>query len=370
MKVVVTHPGRQHSHQVALALERAGMLAGYWSGVPAKGFGRYAPVLLDPSRTRWFPWTPALRRIGPWSDLAACRLFDHWAARGLGRTGAGAVIACEISALATFREARRRGMVTLLDAPSIHHAAQDRLHGTTDSPALHRRIVAVKDEEIRLADHILTVSELARQTYLEAGTPPEKVHAVPLGADLELFSPDGAEPREDFTFLFSGATIHRKGFDLLLAAFDRVRAETPARLRIAGSKGDSAHLLDARGMDGIDVLGSLTQPDLAAELRRADVLILPSRNDSYGMVVAEALASGTPALVSEMVGSKDLVTDGRTGWVVPVGDVNALAERMLWCVRHRDEVRALRPDCRQAAEAATWAAYHGRFAELIRSLAG
>jgi glycosyltransferase involved in cell wall biosynthesis len=88
------------------------------------------------------------------------------------------------------------------------------------------------------------------------------------------------------------------------------------------------------------------------------------------MVVAEALASGTPVLVSEMVGSKDLVTEGKTGWIVPVEDVNALGERMLWCVRHRDEVRALRPDCRKAAEAATWAAYHGRFADLIRSLAG
>lgn len=371
MTVVVTHPGRQHSHQAALALERAGMLAGYWAGVPAAGFGRYAPVPLDPARTRWFPWTPALRRTGPWPDFAACRLFDRWAAGRLGRTEAGAVIACEISALALFRSARRRGMVTLLDAPSIHHAAQDRLHGTTDSPRLHRRIVAVKDEEIRLADHILTVSELARGTYLEAGVPPEKVHAVPLGADLELFSPDGTAPHPEFTFLFSGATIRRKGFDLLLAAFDRVRAEEPTvRLRLAGSRGDSAHLLDARGTDGIDVLGAVSQPALAAELRRADVLVLPSRNDSYGMVVAEALASGTPALVSEMVGSKDLVTEGRTGWVVPVEDVDALAARMLWCARHREEVHALQPDCRKAAEAATWTAYHGRFAELIRSLAG
>lgn len=368
MKALVTHPGRQHSHQAALALEKAGLLAGYWSGVPARGLRRYSPVPLDPARTRWFPWTPALRRIGPWSDFAACRLFDLWTARGLKKVDASAVIACEISALSTFRAARRRGMVTLLDAPSIHHAAQDRLHGTTDSAPLHRRIVAVKDEEIRLADHILTVSELARGTYLEAGVPPEKVHAVPLGADLELFSPDGAEPRRDFTFLFSGATIRRKGFDLLLAAFDRVRAEAPVRLRIVGSRGDAAHLLDARGTDGVDVLGAVSQPDLAAELRRTDVLVLPSRNDSYGMVVAEALASGTPALVSEMVGSKDLVTEGRTGWVVPVEDAGALAERMLWCALHRDEVRALRPDCRRAAEAATWPAYHERFAELIRGL--
>ncbi len=57
----------------------------------------------------------------------------------------------------------------------------------------------------------------------------------------------------------------------------------------------------------------MPQPQLAAELRRADVLVLPSRNDSYAMVVAEALASGTPVIVSEMVGAKDLVTEGTNG---------------------------------------------------------
>jgi glycosyltransferase involved in cell wall biosynthesis len=308
-------------------------------------------------------------------DFAACRLFDRWVARGLSGSGADAVIACEISALATFREARRRGIATLLDAPSIHHAAQDRLHGTTDPPRLHRRIVAIKDAEIALADQILTVSELARQTYVEAGVPPEKVHAVPLGADLELFSPGGERTGgAGFTFLFSGATIHRKGFDLLLAAFDRVRAGNPvARLRLVGPRGDSAHLLDRRGLDGrgsdgIDVLGPVPQPELAAELRRADLLVLPSRNDSYGMVVAEALASGLPVLVTEMVGAKDLVTEGRTGWIVPVDDAGGLTGRMGWCAGHPDEVRGMRADCRRAAESATWPAYHRRFVDLLEEI--
>jgi glycosyltransferase involved in cell wall biosynthesis len=397
MKLLVTHPGRQHSHQAALALGRAGMLAGYWAGVPAveeqarrvpgrlrRRFARYAPVPLDPRRVRWFPLTPALRRLGDallphggaaWVDLFACRLFDRWAAAGLPRRLGGkvdAVIACEISALATFRTARRLGMITILDAPSLHHRAQDELHGTTDSPSVHRRILRIKDREIALADHVLTVSELARQTYLDAGLPAERVHAVTLGADLELFTPGDVPPDHragGFLFLFCGATIRRKGFDLLLDAFDRVlRDRLDARLRVVGPRGDAAGLLAGRAGERISVSGPVGQPELAHELRRADCLVLPSRNDSYGMVVAEALACGLPVLVSEMVGAKELVAAGRNGWIVPAGDAAALAQRMAWCVQNAAGVRGMREACRESARAATWPAYHRRLAELLRAI--
>jgi len=395
--ILITHPGRQHSHQAALALHKAGMLAGYWAGVPAtaaqmerapallrRRLGRYAPVPLDDGKVRWMPWTPALRRLGDallppegaaWIDFAACRMFDRWAAVALPEARAGAVLACEISARETFREARRLGLKTLLDAPSIHHSAQDRLHGTTDPPALHRRIARVKEEEIALADHILTVSEMARETYLDAGVPAAKVHAVALGADTALFTPRPAPQADEtpepatFTFLFAGASIRRKGFDLLLDAFSRVAAEeTHVRLRIVGPRGDAAGCLERHPSAAIEVLPPTDQAGLAAEMRRADCLVLPSRNDSYAMVVAEALAAGVPALVSEMVGAKDLITEGQTGWIVPVDDVRALTERMLWCARHPGAVRALRGACRHAAEAATWPAYQRRLAELLRRL--
>ncbi|HEV3459555.1 MAG TPA: glycosyltransferase family 4 protein [Thermoanaerobaculia bacterium] len=398
MKILVTHPGRQHSHQAALALEREGMLAGYWAGVPAleqqmgrvppwlrPRLARYEPVEIDRRRARWFPATPSLRRLGDILlpsraaarvDLLACRLFDRWAAAGLPRAGADAVIACEISALATFTAARRLGMATILDAPSLHHQAQDRLHGTTDSPELHDRILRIKDEEIALADQVLTVSSLARDTYVEAGVPGDRVHAVMLGADLELFTPappgGGPGGRGDdggFCFLYCGAPIRRKGFDLLLDAFDRVAAGPPAaRLRVVGPRGDAASLVDGRGGGRIALVGPIGQPALAEELRRADCLVLPSRNDSYGMVVTEALACGVPVLVSEMVGAKELVVPGRNGWIVPAGDAAALAERMAWCVRNRAAVRGMREQCRRSAAAATWPAYHRRLTELLRAI--
>ena len=390
LRVLVTHPGRQHSHQAAVALAGSGMLAGYWCGVPThvgrpawlprRAWARYAAVPVPVGLVRNAPWVPAVRRAGDRAfpsalarriDFAACRAFDRWAARQLRAAGAvDAVVACEISAASTFRVARQLGIATLLDAPSIHHRAQDRLHATSDPPALHARIAAVKDAEIALADHVLTVSELARNTYVDAGTPGHKVHALPLGADLELFSPRlaPARPHEGaVVFVFVGATIARKGFDLLLAAFERVATERPhSRLRVVGPLVGPTDWL--RANDAITALGPLPQAEVAQELAGADCLVLPSRNDSYGMVVAESLACGTPAIVSEMVGAKDLVTADRTGWVVPVEDAAALAKRMLWCAGHPDALVAMRPACREDAKAATWPSYHRRLTSLLDRL--
>jgi glycosyltransferase involved in cell wall biosynthesis len=388
LKVLVTHPGRQHSHQAALALEEAGMLAGYWAGVPAlarhgrhvpeplwRRFVRYSPVSLPEARVLWFPWVPALRRLGDLAlppqvasrtDFLACRLFDRRAAARLRPENVDAVMACEISALATFRKARRSGIITLLDTAATHHRTQDRYHGFTEPPALHHRITEVKDAEIALADHILTVSELARQSYLEAGLPPERVHCVPLGADVDLFAPPAEAPKsEGTTFVFAGAASRVKGFDLLLEAFARVRAAEPsAHLLVIGPPGDAAF---ARVPSGVTMSGPLPQAELAARFRMADCLVLPSRNESFGMVVPEALAAGLPALVSDRVGAKELILEGRTGWIVPM-DVSALADRMTWCARHPEAVRAMGPECRRAAENATWQRYERRLTEVVRAI--
>ena len=393
MTVLVTHPGRQHSHQAAVALHRHSFLAGYWSGAPTLArhggmplsglLGKlhsYGPVNLPAHKVRWHPLTPALRRAGDallprtvaaWVDYAACREFDRWVARRMRAISPAAVLGCEISAATTFRLARRAGRLTLLDAPSLHHTAQDRLHGTTDPPSLHRRIVATKDAEIATADHIVTVSPIARQTYVDAGVAEDRVHSVLLGADLGLFTP----PREErsaegpFQLVFAGARIRRKAFDLLMRAFEEVYRHQPeTRLVLAGPGGDAESALPRVGHPGIEILGSVDQQELAEVFRRSHCLVLPSRNDSYGMVVAEALASGLPVVVSEMVGSKELVRPEETGWILPVDDLEALTRRLRSCVDQRARLVEMGPACRAMAETASWHAYHQRFAELVREL--
>jgi glycosyltransferase involved in cell wall biosynthesis len=281
---------------------------------------------------------------------------------------AQAVIAYENSALHTFRAARRLGWTTILDAASFHHLTQDRWSAHEEPAWLHRRICRRKDEEVALADRIITCSELARQSYVEAGVPPSKVIAVPVGADIERFQPPvQSKARKEAIFLFVGTVMTRKGIDLLVEAFRRVQALCPqASLRLVGGKGNAWPLVRPFLGPAVSWQATLSHEALSEEYRQASCLVLPARHDSYGMVVAEALASGLPVIVSDRTGAKELVTEGSNGWVVPAEDVAALTERMLWCAQHPKELAEMAGAAREAGLSADWKRYHQRLVAAVR----
>ena len=90
---------------------------------------------------------------------------------------------------------------------------------------------------------------------------------------------------------------------------------------------------------------------LCALYNAADCLVLPSRREGFPTVVGEAAACGTPVLASRVGGVPELVEDGVTGWLVEPEDDAALAARLAFVLERPDDVRALRPAARAAAEA-------------------
>lgn len=390
MKTLVIHPGRQHSHQLARALHRENQLFGYWTGVPAADPATKGPLYrwiahLSPQGTTFLPnevvrhnyLAPVMRRLfrrycSPaekkrWQHRVL-KAFDTWSAWNL-PDDLTAVVCYENSARKTFRKAKEKGITTILDAASFHYEWQDDFYDPVESDVVHGKINAYKEKEVELADHILTVSELARESYLDAGVPADQVTAVPMGVDLSDFTPEREMPKkrsEPFTFLFAGNADRRKGVDVLLSASERLnQAGAAHRVQFAGGKADGIF----RHTDApIESLGYLDRSALASAFRKADVLVLPSRHDSFGRVVVEAMATGLPVLLSEHVGAKEVVTEGETGWVVPAEDVNALVDQMRWCIEHPEQVCTMREACVEMAQDYSWAAYRGRVAQVIRDI--
>jgi phosphatidylinositol alpha-mannosyltransferase len=153
---------------------------------------------------------------------------------------------------------------------------------------------------------------------------------VPNGVDLSAARPDHARPHEELRLVFVGRAEERKGLPVLLRAFEALRGVgVPARLAIAGPTAEEVEplLLDP---EGIEIAGPVDEAEKWRLLGQADLLCAPSLGgESFGMVLTEAFASGTPVVVSDIAGYRDVVRDGQDGVLVPVGDAVALGETLL-----------------------------------------
>jgi len=157
---------------------------------------------------------------------------------------------------------------------------------------------------------------------------------VPNGVALpEGGVPAPREPSDRLRLAFVGQAVERKGLPVLLRAFEALRDhDVPVELTVVGANPDEVGpmLLDERG---VTVLGRVDDAEKQRVLETADVLCAPSLGgESFGMVLTEAFAAGTPVVASDIAGYRDVVRDGVDGLLVPRGDATALAEtlRDLW----------------------------------------
>jgi phosphatidylinositol alpha-mannosyltransferase len=128
---------------------------------------------------------------------------------------------------------------------------------------------------------------------------------------------------------FVGQAVERKGLPVLLRAFEALREHVPAELKIVGTTPEEVEPLLLEGRDGVEVLGKVDDAAKVAVLREADVLAAPSLGgESFGMVLTEAFAAGTPVVASDIAGYRDVVRDGVDGVLVPRGDAAALGEAL------------------------------------------
>jgi glycosyltransferase involved in cell wall biosynthesis len=188
--------------------------------------------------------------------------------------------------------------------------------------------IELERQAFERAAHICTRGQLVRDSVLnDYGIPPERVTAIGGGANFAELPPVN-EPAagEAPTALFIGKEFYRKGGDLLLTAFSQVRAIIPqAQLRLL--TGDD--IPPGLPLEGVEIFRPTWDREaIAALYRHADLFVLPSRLETWGDVLLEAMAYGLPCIGVVGQAMQEIIEDGQTGLLVPPEDPGALASAM------------------------------------------
>ena len=270
---------------------------------------RFTPDRVDALREWRWGRRLALRLEYARSVWVACPIATH----GLPAAQSGRRYGCWLgTSLADEWAARARG----LDLPR-------RLAQRVNAPALRR----LERRVIRDAARVYATSRASRAAVASAGGIAEsEVGILPIPVDVEELRPEEDEPwlerLQAPVIAFVGrADDPRKNLPLLLQAFDVIRARTPgARLRLIGRP-------PRRVPPGVHVLGEVAS--LVEPLRSASLLVLPSWQEGFGIVVAEALACGVPVLSTPCGGPEELLRTSGGGLVLSGFDADELATAAL-----------------------------------------
>ncbi|CAM5680782.1 putative D-inositol 3-phosphate glycosyltransferase [Streptomyces afghaniensis 772] [Streptomyces afghaniensis] len=251
-------------------------------------------------------------------------------------------------------------------APGDKPEPELRVHGESELVATADRLIANTPEE----------ATALRNLY---GAAPHRTDVVMPGVDTRTFHPaDGRRaararlglPQEAFVPLFAGRIQPLKGPDVLVRAIGELLREAPDLRRrllvpvvggLSGSgtrvPGELRELCGRLGLlDVVRFERAVPQEELADWYRAADVLVMPSRSESFGLVALEAQACGTPVLAAAVGGLPTAVREGESGLLVGGHEPGAYARRLLWFARHAVAAEAMGVAAERHAQGMSWRA--------------
>jgi len=405
MKVVVTNPSiAPHIRQSLLAYNEAGYLLKFYTsfvhypgsklplflkvfkplrsilsrrsleGIPSdKIIMRPLPELLRSISARIF--SPQITdAIWEWSELG----FDRWAAAKIKHSD-DVIHTYEHAALSTLIKSRRLNLFSVYEQPSQYHSFfseiakhQMKLYPELDGSATGllvnekaKRRNRRRDQELTLASLILCNSTFTKNTLVASGIPSSKIRIIPLAFPEVIDSDKPARMNSPVTFLYAGNQSLRKGSHLLYEAWKLCEfKEEEAKLLLVGKMLLPAHLRsDLPGK--VVIRGNIPHEEMMEVYRQADIFVLPTLADGFGMVVTEAMSQGVPVIASVNSCGPDVIDHTQDGWLIPAGDLSALVAQMKWCVKNRNQLNNFSKSARQKALSWQWPQYRQLLTETI-----
>ena len=389
-KAVVAFAGARDHYQLPLALNEANLLEAfvtemYWPAdrkVFMRGIGKALPASLIkarfhadlPSRhvrvpARAFATAMAMQarpqlQLNAIKDAALSERSRQIAAR----TGA-AIFTYSYYAFEAFRDGKNRPPFRFLfqvhpHPQSIRDILREELeltpHGSFSLNAEHELSWPAQhfqrlSQEPNLANGWVVASSYTAQTLSNNGIPRDKIHVVPYGVDTSAFVKRDHHPnsKSPFRIVFIGSLIQRKGISYLLDAVKKLKSRT-AQVVLCGRGFVDTDLIEHYKEIDIEIKIGLPRDELVNLVHDCDVFVLPSLVEGFAHVIVEAMACGLPVITTDHTCGPDIITEGKHGFIVPVRDANAIAEKLEWGINNREELAVMGDNAAQQAQLFTW----------------
>ncbi|HEY5893008.1 MAG TPA: glycosyltransferase family 4 protein [Chthoniobacterales bacterium] len=276
-----------------------------------------------------------------------------------------AVISWPQRALHVFREAKKRGIPTLLNCDIVHFATRLSKKRVFRWPEFS---INEQNEEYELADAILVPSDYSRQTFLDFGIPAKKLVVIGRGVDTDLYCPapdfDADVPKESrpFRVLFCGRVGERKGIRQVIDAW-RAASIPNAELWVAGEVDPESEAF-VHGVRDLNIRFRGFRRDLADLVPQCDVQILLSRMEGMTKSLLEGAACGLATIATVETGFP--FEEGVNGFAVKRTDIETVAARLNLLANDRKRCREMGRRGRLAVlESYTWARFNERFLSAV-----
>ena len=229
----------------------------------------------------------------------------------------------------------------------IRHACYRKSHAASGAVAAmltaHRTIHTWTE----MVDTYIALTEFARQKFIEGGLPANKIVVKP-----NFVHPDpGIGKGQGGYALFVGRLSVEKGLDTLLAAWGQLESRLP--LKIVGDGPLASQVIEAtQRLPQVEWLGRRPTEEVYALMGEATMLVFPSKwYETFGRVIVEAFAKGTPVIAADIGAIAELVDPGRLGLHFSSGNPAALAAKVEWALAHPAELARMRREARAEFEA-------------------
>ena len=178
---------------------------------------------------------------------------------------------------------------------------------------------------------------------------------MPYGVDTSAFTKRTNHPNfsKQFRILFIGSLIQRKGLSYLLDAVKQLNGRN-IEVVLCGRGTVDTNLIEHYKELNIEVKIGLPRDQLVDLIHGCDVFVLPSLIEGFAHVIVEAMACGLPIITTENTCGPDVISEGEHGFIVPIRDATAIAQKLAWGIDNRDDLAAMGDAAARQAQLFTW----------------